>query len=207
MNLKTRISPLLIVVLALWPCHSRAASEALQNFSGGAGGYVNGTAGWTFQVQTDVAVTSLGFFDFLFSSNPEPIQVGLWAPDGSLLASSAITSTSTLFHQSRYEPITPINLVPDTIYHLGAYSPSGTIIVEGVNPADGGSITMAPTIHLRGYAVSFGGFSSPSEPDGSDGAAVIAPNFLFSDVPEPGTLALLGFGALVAFATKKLARR
>src|SRR4051812_40861710 len=135
-----------------------AATEAFQNYLGSVGGYVNGTAGWTFQVRTDVSVTSLGCLNFLFFNNPEPIQVGLWSPDGSLLASSAISSTSTLFNQSRYELISPVNLVPDTIYHLGAYSATGTIIIVGVT----GPITMASEIQLRGEAYGIGGFLSPA---------------------------------------------
>src|ERR1039457_2908659 len=102
-------------------------TEAFQDYDTGLfpiRGFFTKTVGWSFQPLTDVSVTALGSFDYLVTDQ-EPIAVGLWTADGTLLASSTITSGSTLVNQSRYEPIPVVQLSLDQTYFVGAYLLSG----------------------------------------------------------------------------------
>src|SRR5436190_23695346 len=86
------------------------ASEGMVSFNPSAGGYVTGTSGWSFQPLTAISVTSLGGLDNALSMNTGPFSIGLWASDGTLLASNLVSLSSPLVNQTHYEAITPVNL-------------------------------------------------------------------------------------------------
>ena len=127
-------------------------SEALLNYSPNGGGYANGTAGWTFQPLTDISVTALGCLNYsLTNSGAQPIEVGLWAANGTLLASNTITTGSLSLDISHYEFITPVMLASNQLYYLGAFATSGAMDITAYDPQSRivlGSATMSPEIQL-----------------------------------------------------------
>ena len=76
-------------------------SEAVQNFSSSTAGSVNGTVGWTFTTLNSLSVTGLGAFSYIVAGQGS-IQVGLWADNGTLLASNTITASSAATNQTRW---------------------------------------------------------------------------------------------------------
>jgi hypothetical protein len=182
--------------------HSSIASEGIVVFIGSAGGYAIGTSGWSFEPLADISVTSLGCFDYIIGSQ-SPISVGLWAPDGSLLASSVVTGSSQLVNQTRYEPINPVLLSAGQTYEVGAYSSSGAIILASANPGDGGSVTTSSGIQFGGAVANFQGFGFPTPVENGAGVAFLTANFQYVTVPEPSSIALLLLcGGLIGWRKK-----
>src|SRR5215470_11768968 len=108
----------LVSMALLFLASASKATEGILSYVGSDGGFVVGTAGWTFQPLTPISVTSLGCFDYILNANSQsPMSVGLWADNGTLLASNSVTASSPLVDQSRYEPITPVTLTPGLTYH------------------------------------------------------------------------------------------
>ena len=181
-------------------------SEAVQNFSSPTSGSLNGTVGWTFTTMNSLSVTGLGAFNYVVAGQGS-IEVGLWADNGTLLASNTITVTSGFTNQTRYESIQPVLLVPGNIYHIGAFALGGTILVDVVSPDVGGSVTISPDIQLRGTAESGGTtFAFPAENTPLDAGIYLGPNFRYSSsVPEPSIFSLLALGtaAFVTFRRRK----
>ncbi len=156
-----------------------------------------GTWGWTFTPQANISVNSLGVFERVLRGKPNSfvVSVGLWTSNGTLITSTDVSPVSITAGQSRYEAIQPVNLSAGQIYHLGA-SPNGTFTAEVVN-APGTS----QFIVLGGVAQNVSGFSFPPLFPGTDGSAILFPNFLYS-VPEPsqGTFGCIGILMLLKFA-------
>jgi hypothetical protein len=171
-----------------WTAVAQGASEAILGYNAnGASGLFSGTAGWTFQVTTPITVTELGCLADFFPSNPTAtqVEVGLWAPDGSLLASNSITPGSPLVDQSRYEPVIPLAISPGLTYHIGVYFPGDSFSLDTVVPAVfGGSVTPSPKILLLGTASGTSGFTSPTAEPVGVGGAYLGPNLLFQSQPN-----------------------
>jgi hypothetical protein len=165
---------------------------------------VSGTAGWTFQPTTVMTVTDLGCFNDIFLNNGGiSIQVGLWTSGGLLLASNLITSASALINESRYESVTPVGLNAGQTYHIGAYSPGGSISVEVCGGGAGGTVSMGPDVSLGTTALGTTGFGFPPANPLEIGAAYLAPNFRERGVPEPSSALLLGLAALLFVARRR----
>lgn len=151
----TNVMKTLFCLLALavaMPARAQSTT-AIQSFSPLGEGIAWGTSGWTFQPLTNVAVTALGCWEETISGEPAPICVGLWAADGTLLASNTVSTNSTLTNEFWYEPINPVLLFTNQTYYLGAASPPGPIIIGAFAPGGGsGFVNMAPEIQL-GMAV------------------------------------------------------
>jgi hypothetical protein len=186
--MKSLIRIALAALLLMAGFHVRA-DEAMLSSSGEVGGYVVGDAGWTFQPVTNILVTSLGCFDYLFSEQQGPIEVGLWASDGTLLASNVISNSSPLVDQSRYEPITPVTLRTTLTYYVAAYSTNGELLLDAEAPGFGfgGSATTSSGIELETAAFSTNGFNSglvfPTDLLGGPGAAALTANFQYTVAP------------------------
>ena len=185
-------------------------SEALLNYSPNGGGYANGTAGWTFQPLTDISLTALGCLNYsLTNSGAQPIEVGLWAANGTLLASNTITTGSLSLDISHYEFITPVMLASNQLYYLGAFATSGAMDITAYDPQSRivlGSATMSPEIQLgAGAHSSSTDFSFPDTVFDSPGSAIFAPNFEFepTPVPVPSTFCLLAGAAFILVAANR----
>ncbi len=172
--------------------------EAVQDYTESSIPYfTTGTGGWTFQPKIDMSITNLGCLDSVVSGWGV-IEVELWTDSGAPLASATIAPTNTLFHQSRYVPVTNVFLIANQIYRLGAYAASGSGISFSLVTGTDGSVTLSPDITLGGaVARTTGGgigFPNTSVP----GNMLLGPNFMYqsSNIPEPATLALLGVAGL-----------
>jgi hypothetical protein len=188
---------LLLAIITFFGISICPATEAMLSNVSSDGGYVDGTAGWTFSPTADISVTALGVLDYIYTApNEGPISVGLWNQAGTMLTSSSVASNSFLLNSTRYESVTPTFLSAGLTYYIGAYAPGGTLIMSGEAPLNGGSAVMAPEIQL-GMAVSNpNAFGFPTTPVGDAGSALLAPNFQFVDaVPEPSSGAFFILGA------------
>jgi hypothetical protein len=182
-----------------------SAEEGILSYNAQDGGFATGTIGWSFQALTNITLTSLGSFNYI-TTNSGPIAVGLWAANGTLLASNTISLNSPLQNQSRYESIDPISLTKGSTYYLGAYSLAGGISFVEATPEDGGFVITSSEIQLGSATASTtAGFALPTDLQGGPGSAFLAPNMEFSVVPEPSPLAFLSLGAL-ALAWRKFTR-
>jgi hypothetical protein len=176
------------MLAAAWTAGAQGTSEAILGYD--ANGYARlfsgRTAGWTFQVSTPITVTELGCLADFFPSNPTAtqVEVGLWAPDGSLLASNSINPGSTLVDQSRYESIDPVALNTNLTYQIGVYFPDDTFGLDLALPIFGGSVALSPKILLLGTAKGTSGFTAPAAEPGGAGGAYLGPNFLFQSQPN-----------------------
>lgn len=199
--MKTRVC-LLVLAAALTARGQNIV--ALQSYAPTDEGFARGTAGWTFQPSTNVSVTALGCFDYILTNQPGPVSVGLWAADGTLLASGTVTTNSELTGQARYEPVNPVELLTDETYYLGAFASAGAMIIQAFAPGNGpGYVNMAPEIQL-GTAVNStnAGFTFPQTLGGPPDSAIFAPNFQFRDgiLPPVLTIAVSGNDVLVSWS-------
>jgi hypothetical protein len=194
-----RVAYSLLLLCSLSSAPAQGTYEALTNFSTGASsGVVAGTAGWSFTPQISIEVTHLGCLDYVVTPQG-PVDIGLWTDAGTLLSSAVIYATNTLDNLSRYIAISPVFLNGGSTYRLGAYSPSG-LFLDLIGPGNGSS-TLSTDINLGASAVGTGGFAFPGTL-GSNGSMLLAPNFRYDRVPEPGSTALFGLAAAL-FALRK----
>jgi hypothetical protein len=200
----------LAVLAATCTAYAQGDSEAIQGYTNSASANVNGiTAGWTFQPNIALIVTNLGCFAKVFDDNGAvtAIQVGLWAPNGSLLASNSITPGSLLFDQSRYESITPVLLDPGQTYHAGIFYVGGNLGLDVASSTLGGVVFASPDIRSLTVASSSGGFSSPQPQPGTPIGGYLGPNFRYQTaaggVPEPSSWLLLSLGGMLLAALRR----
>jgi len=193
---------------AAWTASAQGTFQAIEDYNTSNTGFVNGTAGWTFQTTAPITVTALGAFTNAIA-NDGTFAVGLWNSSGSLLASNLITAVSSLAGLARYESVTPVFLDPGQVYYMGAYALSGTSTLEVYAPGDPGSVsvTFSPEIQLGGLAQANGGFVFPTAVPGANGAVWLGANFAFQDrVPEPSAFTLLGLGGCILAAWRRTIR-
>lgn len=194
---------LFLLVLAAVRTAMAQDTVALQSYAFTDEGFARGTAGWTFQPLTNVSVTALGCFDYIVS-NEGPVSVGLWAADGTLLASNIVTTNSVLISAARYESINPVLLDSNETYYLGAFAQPGAMIIQAFAPGNGfGYVNMAPEIQL-GTAVGSTNsvFTFPEAVGGPADSAIFAPNFEFQDgiVPPVLNIVLVSNDVLVSWS-------
>jgi len=192
-----------VPTLALVVCtHTAFAFEGILTYTGSDAGYVAGTSGWSFTPLDNISVTSLGCFNYVLSGQ-SPISVGLWASDGTLLASDVVNSGSPLLNQTRYESVSPVNLNAGSTYYVGAYSTDGVIILTAAEPTSGGVVNTSSHIQIGQAAYNASGFAFPNTLTGSAGSALLTANIQYI-VPEPSSAMLLSVGgASAALAWRK----
>jgi hypothetical protein len=160
----------------------------------------NQTLGFRFTANQNIVVSALGVWQQVTTNNlSQTHQVGLWASDGSLLASATVAVNSPLTGNWRYVAITPVTLTAGQTYVAGsAITSPFTDTYARVNPT--GSITTNPLISIvsSGLNPSGGGFSFPGNPDPA-ALARLGPNLMVQAAPStPPTSVPISPLALVA---------
>lgn len=153
--------------------------------------------GYSFSVDSDIWVTHLGTYDYGPCGIPDglagPQQVGIWALDGTLLASAEIEPLAALQGMFRYSEILPVKLEAGSSY---------VIATQGVDAPGEGWTTEPPSATL-GLGIMLieprFAFVSPTDaltfPSQSGvGFGYFGPNAIFESVPEPAPLFLVGCG-------------
>ncbi|MDY7010229.1 MAG: DUF4082 domain-containing protein [Planctomycetota bacterium] len=177
------------------------------------------TLGWSFTVNSQIEVTSLGFFDSGLDGLSEPHRVGIWNANEELLAWAQVDAgdDNPLIGHYRYATVEPLTLDAGQTYVIGATVPLGNPLQPAVEPPQPIVIDTYPffnVVHesiLKDSRISlvctsriFRGQVGPNFTPGPgllnfpdeviEDGYFFAPNFRF--VPEPGTLGLLVFGGL-----------
>ena len=166
------------------------------------------TLGFTFQVNSEIQVTQLGLFDDSQNGFVESHDLGLWDSGGNLLASGTMGSgtTGTLFGNFRYINIAPVNLTAGQTYAIGAVYVSGNDPLIFPSFADG--FTSAPEITFNHDAWAVGNTLEFPTLSNSSSPSYFGPNFQFNDVPEPGSMLLLGTGLIgIASSVRRRMRK
>ncbi|HWI59256.1 MAG TPA: hypothetical protein VNZ22_18660, partial [Bacillota bacterium] len=114
---------LFVCTAAIASANAQGTTEAVLNYgpvpgSSLATGPMDGTVGWTFKPLVDIDVFALGSVAQSLLAQ-SPLSIGVWTAAGQLVASNAVTSSSTQINQSRYESITPVHLAAGQVYHIG----------------------------------------------------------------------------------------
>jgi uncharacterized protein DUF4082/PEP-CTERM motif-containing protein len=193
----------LAVTALLLGAAGRAGADTIAfNFTGGGGhafGDPSFTAGYTFTVNSPIDVTQLGVWDPVAGT---PLTrnhpVGIWNQAGALLSSATVLPTSPKTAGFQFVPVTPFELDPGQTYTIGAFYPdrgADAGIDQPLRSNASGFIKASQlNFGTEKFALNDGGLTRPTiaTPDVNPGD--FGPNFQFTGVPEPSTLALLALG-------------
>ncbi len=180
----------LFASLCLTPL-SAYATEALVSETGGTlqNSQFNQTLGWAFDLNTEVTLGRLGFFDSNQDGLAEAHDVGIWTSAGDLVASATVPSgtSGSLLGNYRYVNVPSVQL-PVGSYVVGAHFGDGSLdlFLQGST-----SITTDPFVEYSGRAGDGPGFVFPAPNVQTGGTDFTAPNFQFNVIPEPSTWCLL----------------
>lgn len=177
-------------------CSTLASAGPIIDFTGGQAepNNNNQTYGYSFTVSgSAITVDGLGVFDSFSRPLGSSHAVGLWASDGTLIASTTVNPSDTAVASSDAlgqwleSSITPVVLGAGT-YFTGVYY---TLASEDV-------LVLAAPTSIAGVTYDSAQFNfgaSLAFPDATFGNTLVGPAiFESSGVPEPATLALLGLG-------------
>ena len=135
------------------------------------------TMGWEFQVNNDISVTALGFFDVGGNGLLTNHRVGIWTSSGTLLGSVTVTPTSSSSGGYFYEDLsTPINLTAGNSYLIGTYVYGDAFIYNADN------IITDPSITIGDSYEGDPGFIFPTN---NNGRVDLTPNFKFTSSNQP----------------------
>ena len=165
--------------------------------------------GWQFSVTDPIEVTHLGLYDEFQNGFLQPHPIGIWDGDGVLLAEELISAgaVNPLIDNFRYVEIGgttagSIVLAPGQQYTIGFFS-AQTLQGEGMVVFDGSHV-INPVIDYVGAGVSdlTGQFAMPTTID-PNGTHRFGPNFQFTIVPVPGSLALIGVSVIAGVRRRR----
>lgn len=193
--------------VSLFSATSAIAGPAWE-FTSSSNTFSNGNwdFGTFFRANTNLVVTGLGYYADPVTTQANNNQVGLFDSVGNLLASATVDNTYALFGHFRYVTIAPVSLTAGQTYQV-----SGVSHINNYTWNDSGFPT-DPDISYLGNTWAVDTDSAPTflnyyKNDVADG--YWGPNLFINtrdftgEVPEPGSLALLG----LAFAGLAAARR
>lgn len=146
------------------------------------------TLGSEFTATTDEYVTAIGVFDSDQDGLADSYDVGLFASDGSSLATTTVDSGTTdpLVDQFRYSSITPVELIAGQTYYVGALYLTGDDNV--FFPGQASNFATNPGITFDSATFAYGGTLAAPTAAYSGGPGFFGPNFLVSAVPEASSL-------------------
>ena len=153
------------------------------------------TLGWEFTATRNLDVTALGLLDF-GSSGSRTHQVGIWDPaSGRLLASAVVVNPGN--DDGNYistRLLSPVQLNAGYAYVIGAEYDGP--VTDGFIAQSSGA-AFSPAVQYTGPANGADvGFSMPTASSDQQ-QAYYGPQFTFTLVPEPSSLALAALGAVV----------
>ena len=194
MPLSRRVILAAAVTLSLL-CTTCFADTGLVNETGGvlAVSQFDQTLGWAFNLNTEVRLDRLGFFD---SNNDGLIashDVGIWTAAGDLVASVTVPegTNGLLLDGFRYVNVPSVQL-PVGEYIIGGHFGGSTfgngsqeLFIQGSS-----SIETHPFVEYVGRAGGGPGFEFPTPNPQTGGTDFTAVNFQFN-LPEPSTVILL----------------
>ena len=176
--------------------------------------FVNKNYGWEFTVAEPLAVTHLGVLDILAFDDSTPDgffvahDVGLYETTGALLRSATLDQgeSGLLVDNFRYAPVPEFLLQPGVSYVVAAHYPAATFLppdwVISRIPDFGTHPSVVYGAARHGFADSL---ALPL--DEVDPASIhpyrFGPNFMV--VPEPGTVVLIGLGAIAVLRRRSQA--
>jgi uncharacterized repeat protein (TIGR01451 family) len=135
------------------------------------------TLGWEFQANSDICVTSLGFFDVGADGLLASHQVGLWTSGGTLLGSVIVTPGSALDDGFYYEVLaSQIILTAGNTYRVAAHVLGDGFVYGGDNIVTESNVSFGQT--YRGFP----GFVFPTW---NDGRQYLTANFKFIEKLSP----------------------
>ncbi len=165
----------------------------------GAGGW--GVFGWQFSTLSDIQISSLGLYDY-YKGDGFTAQhpVGIWdlSLPSQLLLSAVIPAgaVAPLVHDFRYVDVNPVILPAGHDYAIGALFINDDDTVGALN-APRWLLTVGPGLQFDGRR--WGGASSSiltfPENYAPGQEESFGPNFTYTIIPEPSTLALCLLGA------------
>jgi hypothetical protein len=160
------------------------------------------TYGFSFALTNSETVEGLGAYNGGNAGLTGTAQVGLWDADGNLLASTTVPAgnAATIIGDFSYNGITPITLDALTMYYIGSYQPSDPVTsFQSANyssPPLDSNVIFVDQAYGVGPGVVFPG--QQPNPNNSTAGADLGANFtdgdvpIYSGLPEPTTLAILG---------------
>jgi len=160
------------------------------------GGEPTGNDGEFFTPTISIWVTALGYVNPGSSIGND---VGLYdVSTTTLLASTTITSSSTLSGNFLYQTITPVLLTAGNDYAVSGLYTAGNGALGYT--ADSG-VGAAPEITFDGYK--YDSSSSLDLPTISYATPIFGPNFQYIPVPEPTTLTMIIAGAMLLLPAQR----
>lgn len=202
----------LLAIVALTGVASIASAQAVDGFTGGSefdsffGGTAAGdTVGWEFTVNADIFVTDLGIWNSDTQGGFEGLtsdhRIGIWdLVSGALLVDGSAGPGGTVVGEWTYSSVTSTMLSTGNRYVIGALYNAGGVGDGDNYISSATSVSMDPTINFGGGhspLVADLGFALPETFSGGTSFGRFGPNFLFSPVPTPGSMAILGLGGLM----------
>jgi len=186
-----------LILLSAFAASSAMATAVLSFNTSGAssGGEYDQSVGWEFTVNSTITVTGLGWYDQNGDGLQMAHEVGIWNSTGTLLTSGTVAAGTTdpLDGLFRTVSISSIVLTPGT-YIVGGenFSTNTEQLAFGVTPTTISSISFVG----GEFSAADGIFEEPTNLTGNSNCCW-GPSFSVSAVPEPGAVALCGFGLLM----------
>lgn len=200
-------------IVALAGVASLASAQAVNGFTGGSqftsffgGAFAGDTVGWQFTVNEDVFVTDLGVWNQDTQLGAEGLtsdhRIGIWNLDtGALMVEGVAGPNGDVMGDWTYTSVANTQLSTGATYVIGALYNAGGVEDGDSYISSATSVSMDPTINFGGGRSPLAediGFALPETFSGATSFGRFGPNFKFTPVPTPGSMAILGLGGLLA---------